>query len=166
MKWLCTLAAVALTGLTVTRASAQSGDFLAALTATRASDPEAASRYLAAALERDPDRQSLVRQQISVFTIEGDYDAALPYAQDVLALNPDDELARWVVRVAAIRRGDWDAAKAVLPAVIQTRLDEFIASVANTAVMTGVGDIETALAETRTGFDEKGIGLWVTTPGA
>ena len=39
MKWLCTLAAVALTGLTVTPASAQSGDFLAALSATRASDP-------------------------------------------------------------------------------------------------------------------------------
>ncbi|HCI00991.1 MAG TPA: hypothetical protein DFJ59_09385 [Alphaproteobacteria bacterium] len=158
MNWLCTLAAVALTGLTVTPASAQSGDFLAALSATRASDPEAASRYLTAALERDPDQQSLVRQQISVYTIEGDYDAALPYAQDVLALNPDDELARWVVRVAAIRRGDWDAAQAVLPAVIQTRLDEFIATVANAAVLTGAGDIEAALDETRTGFDEKGIG--------
>ena len=158
MKSLFTLMAVVLTGLSAAPAWAQSGDFLAALSATRASDPAAESRYLSAALAKDPDRQSLVRQQISVFTIEGDYDAALPYAQDVLSRNPADELARWVVRVAAIRDSDWVTAQSALPAIIQTRLDEFIATVASTAVLTGTGDIDGALEAVRLGFDEKGIG--------
>ena len=105
-----------------------------------------------------------MRQQISVFTIEGDYDAALPYAQDVLALilmtSWRAGLSRLLpsVVVTGTRRKR-------CPAVIQTRLDEFIASVANTAVMTRVGDIETALAERGQASTKKASGPWVTTPG-
>ena len=93
----------------------------------------------------------------SVFTIEGDEDAALPYAQDART-NPTTSWRAGSsgsppsVVVTGTRQ-------AVLSAVIQTRLDEFSRIRCQYATVTGVGDIETALAETRTASTRKASAL-------
>ena len=82
-------------------AQGQSGDFLAALVATRSSDATSATAYLADALKKDPQESELIRQQLRILTIEGDFDAALPYAQDFLSIDPEDPLASNILRIGA-----------------------------------------------------------------
>ena len=104
MKFVLGLACVLPLLTPVTAAQGQSGDFLAALAATRSSDAESATSYLADALLKDPGEQALIRQQMRILTIEGDFDAALEYAQDFLQIDAEDQLALNIVRIEAIKR--------------------------------------------------------------
>ena len=138
--------ACALSLLTVMNtATAQSGDYLAALVATRSSDAASATSYLANALEKDPDERALIRQQMQILTIEGDFDAALPYAQDFLAIDSQDALAQTIVRIEAIRRDDWPTALATLPLAAESRLDAIIEAITYASVLTGNGQADQAL---------------------
>ena len=144
--------ACALSLLTVMNtATAQSGDYLAALVATRSSDAASATSYLANALEKDPDERALIRQQMQILTIEGDFDAALPYAQDFLAIDPQDALAQTIVRIEAIRRDDWPTALATLPLAAESRLDAIIEAITYASVLTGNGQADQALI--KVGFE-------------
>ena len=153
--------AYAVSALTLAAATpavhAQSGDFLAALVATRASDAENATAYLSDALRKDPGEKALIRQQMTILTIEGDYDAALPYARDFLEIDPADPLAKTIVRNAAMKAGDWDAALQTLPLPAESRLDAIIESIAFAAAHTGAGDMDGALTAIEEGLDAIGF---------
>jgi|GEM_PF-1389855 len=150
--------ACALSLLTVMNtATAQSGDYLAALVATRSSDAASATSYLANALEKDPDERALIRQQMQILTIEGDFDAALPYAQDFLAIDPQDALAQTIVRIEAIRRDDWPTALATLPLAAESRLDAIIEAITYASVLTGNGQADQALIKVEAGLDAIGF---------
>mgnify|MGYP001203601051 CR=1 FL=1 len=150
--------ACALSLLTVMNtATAQSGDYLAALVATRSSDAASATSYLANALEKDPDERALIRQQMQILTIEGDFDAALPYAQDFLAIDPQDALAQTIVRIGAIRRDDWPTGLAALPLAAESRLDAIIEASTYASVLTGNGQADQALIKVEAGLDAIGF---------
>ena len=150
--------ACALSCLTfVSSAQAQSGDFLAALVATRASDADSATSYLAEALIKDPGEKALIRQQMTILAIEGDFDAALPYANDFLALDREDALALNIVRVEAIKREDWQTALSTLPLTSESRLDLIIEAIAYTALLTGDGKLDEALKSIEEGLDAIGF---------
>ena len=141
----------------VPAAQGQSGDFLAALVATRSSDATSATAYLAEALKKDPQESELIRQQLRILTIEGDFDAALPYAQDFLSIDPEDPLARNILRIEAIKRGDWQTALSTLPLPAGSRLDSIIETISYAAILTGDGQIEEAFNRIEEGFDAIGF---------
>ena len=157
MKRIQGLAGALLLLVTTSAAQAQSGDFLAAMIATRASDPESASAYLADALVKDPGRNALIRQQMSILAVEGDFDAALPYAQDFLVSDPDDPLALSVIRVEAMKRDDWQTALSTLPITEGSRLDLIIEAIASAAAYTGTGQVESAEKALEAGLDAIGF---------
>ena len=157
MKRIQGLASALLFLATASAAQAQSGDFLAALIATRASDPDNATAYLADALIKDPGQDALIRQQMTILAVEGDFDAALPYAQEFLASDQEDPLALSVVRVEAIKRGDWQTALSTLPLTEGSRLDLIIEAIASAAAYTGTGEIESAEQSVEAGLDAIGF---------
>lgn len=141
----------------VPTAQAQSGDFLAALVATRSSDAESATAYLADALKKDPGEEALIRQQMRILTIEGEFDAALPYAQDFLLIDRDDPLALKILRIEAIKRSDWQTALATLPMVAESRLDSIIETITYASVLTGDAQYDEAFAKISEGLDAIGF---------
>lgn len=157
MKFVLGLACVLPLLTPVTAAQGQSGDFLAALAATRSSDAESATSYLADALLKDPGEQALIRQQMRILTIEGDFDAALEYAQDFLQIDAEDQLALNIVRIEAIKRGDWSSALYTLPRPAGSRLDDIIEAIAYTSILTGDGQIDKALTKIEDGLDAIGF---------
>lgn len=140
-----------------TAAQGQSGDFLAALVATRSSDATSATAYLTDALEKDPGESELIRQQLRILTIEGDFDGALPYAQDFLAVDPEDPLSRSILRIEAIKRGDWQTALSTLPLPAGSRLDSIIETISYAALLTGDGQVDAAFDRVEEGFDAIGF---------
>ena len=141
----------------VTAAQGQSGDFLAALAATRSSDADSATGYLADALEKDPGEQALIRQQMRILTIEGDFDAALEYAEAFLETDSEDQLALNIVRIEAIKRGAWSTALSTLPRPAGSRLDDIIDAIAYASILTGDGQIDEALSKIEAGLDAIGF---------
>ncbi|HKQ44772.1 MAG TPA: tetratricopeptide repeat protein [Rhizomicrobium sp.] len=85
--------------------------YLSARFAANDRDLPQAARYYSQALANDPANPSLLTLSFFYSTTSGDFDAAVKYAQGVVAATPDDRSARLALAVASFKRKDYAAVR-------------------------------------------------------
>lgn len=116
-RFLKTIAVAA--GLTLTLAGGAvaqglAGAYLAGNQAARDNNYDAAARYYAMALARDPNNPYLLQNALLAYVARGDVDRAQAVARKVADGQIGSQLADLVLLAEAVSNGDFDAAKAVL----------------------------------------------------
>lgn len=95
-------------GLSLAPAGAEqtpSGAYLAARHASMVSDYEAARRYYAEALARDPSNQDLMENALVAFVGLGDVDRSMPIARRLSEMGSESQLAGLVVLTHQMKQG-------------------------------------------------------------
>ena len=82
-----------------------SGSYLAGRFASRQRDTEIAARYIARALESDPDNPLLIERAFTLEVSSGNVDAAKRFAGQVLKFNDQHRLSLLVLGLDAVKQG-------------------------------------------------------------
>lgn len=90
------------------------GDFLAGVVAGQRQDFSAAADFWQRTLEADPDNQALLHQTFELQAADGRHAEAVRLARRVVEHFPNDHLARLVLVIDLVERGDLDSAGAAL----------------------------------------------------
>jgi tetratricopeptide (TPR) repeat protein len=93
------------TGMTFT------GSYLAARSAAREQDMEAAESFLARVLRSDPDNTELIERTFVLRVINGDIDGSLSLAKRLVAKNADSGLPSMVLGIEQLKLGDYEKAE-------------------------------------------------------
>lgn len=127
-----------------------SGSYLAARQAAFASDYEAAARYYARALARDPANPKILESAVLAYLSLGRLDGAMPIARKLVAEEHESQLANLVLATGQAQRGEFSNLLAAIEdgSSIGPLADGLIKAWAHL----GDGDISTALAA----FDQVG----------
>lgn len=111
------LALIALLGLSAPlQAEPDPGAFLAARQAGLTNDFAAAARYFTRALAQDPGNQVLRENTLSAYMALGQFDRALPVAQQMLDDGQESQMASLALLSDAVAQEDWDGVFALLEA--------------------------------------------------
>lgn len=89
-------------------ADGDSGSYLAARSASISSDYEAAAKYYARALARDPGNISLMENATTAFVGLGEVDKAVPISRRMLQAGLNGQIANLVLMGDAAKREQWD----------------------------------------------------------
>ncbi|WP_306261879.1 tetratricopeptide repeat protein [Pararhizobium sp. IMCC21322] len=87
-----------------------SGNFLAAQIAGGDNDTLAAVQFFERALSRDPGNPVLIQQAFFLHLINGSVEEAVPFAKDILQFDASNDLARTVLGVTALKKGNFGQA--------------------------------------------------------
>jgi len=87
------------------------GAYLSARVAADEHDAANAAKFYRESLDRDPTDPSLLALSFFYETSAGEVDSATDLAKRLVAVTPDDRASRLVLAVAALRRGDYAAAR-------------------------------------------------------
>jgi tetratricopeptide (TPR) repeat protein len=80
-----------------------SGSYLAALSATNAQDYDSAVVFFEEALSQDPDNLILLDRTFMLLLANGDVEKAIPLAEELIKLNPDNRVGRMALGVKALK---------------------------------------------------------------
>lgn len=122
-----------------------SGAFLAARAAELDNDLGAAIAFYERALSFDPDNQALQQGLLLALISNGDFDAALPYAQKLKSVPEVERFSRLALAVDAMREGAFGDARDWLEIVLESDLDRLITGVMSAWASQGEGDTSAAL---------------------
>ena len=86
------------------------GTYLAANFAAATGDVKGAADFYSDTLDEDPTNVDILARAFLFHAESGDIDQAIPLAQRVLTLQPDDRPAHLVIEVGAIAKKDYDTA--------------------------------------------------------
>ena len=98
----------------VARADAAAGAYLAARQADLSGDFAKVVEYGTRALIENPDRTDILEGLVVAHTALGEVDKALPIAQRLASVSPDNQLAGLVLLGDALAKENWDEATALL----------------------------------------------------
>ncbi|BCP52622.1 hypothetical protein K32_12390 [Kaistia sp. 32K] len=79
------------------------GSYLAALSATNAQDYDAATLFFEEALSQDPENPLLLERTFTLLVANGDINRAIPLAEELVKLNPDNRMGRLVLGVKDLK---------------------------------------------------------------
>lgn len=123
-----------------------SGNFLSGRFANEVKDTEAAAQFFLRALNRDPDNPALLQQTFYLHLINGDVEAALPFAAEMLNYDPGFDLARTALGVQALKQGNFADAVAEFDAATKAQpLENLTNSLLSAWAETGRDDLNSAL---------------------
>lgn len=121
------------------------GSYLAARYAGSLHDVSAAAGYFRTVLSLDPGNGPLADRTFQLLVADGRFADAVPIAEQLVRANKSHALARMVLGVDALKRGNWERARTHL-AVIQPRpLSDLTAAVLTGWAEAGRGDVDAAL---------------------
>jgi len=103
-----------------------SGDYLKALHAYRSSDLGAAARNFGAVLAADPDSPGVMQRTFLAQISDGRTADALDMAADLVERQDGYAFGRLVLALAALKKGDYDDARAQLVALEESRLTQIL----------------------------------------
>ncbi len=102
----------------------RTGAYLAARSATAQRDIGAAADFYDMVLQGDPNNAGLMERTFLLYLSEGETATALPLAEDLLQLDPSNEMARLTLAVRAFRAGKYNDVRAALRDMRATPLAE------------------------------------------
>jgi tetratricopeptide (TPR) repeat protein len=85
------------------------GAYLAGRTAALTRDFDAAALYFGQAVTADPTNPALLENVLAALLGQGEVDAAIPVADQIVALGIDSQFAHMVQSANAAQSGDWDS---------------------------------------------------------
>ena len=123
-----------------------SGAYLAARAAEVDNDVDRAVAYYQRALAFNPTDEAIQQSLMVLLISRGDFDEALPFADDLRDVADIERFSRLALAVDAIRSDNSDEALELLTFDGQSDLDRLITSIISAWVEAGQGDAEAALA--------------------
>ena len=132
------------------------GDFLAGVVAGHRQDLSAAADFWQRALEADPENRRLLRQTFELQAADGRHAEALRLARRVVEHFPNDHLARLVLAIDFVERGDLDAAEAALDEISDRGLGLRMKRLLGSWLDLGRGQVEQALQRIEPLGEEQG----------
>jgi tetratricopeptide (TPR) repeat protein len=122
-----------------------SGSYLAARHAGVQRDAGAAAAYYRAALRTDPKNGELLQRAFLSVLAEGDVDEAVRLAEQVLALDRNDRIARLVVGVRALKQKKYPLAKQHLAQSVRGPITDLTATLLGAWASYGANDAKGAI---------------------
>jgi tetratricopeptide (TPR) repeat protein len=140
------------------------GSYLAARNATAENDMEAASTFYARALKADPANSTVREQAFSLAMLAGDEARAIVLANDLVVEKPDHQLARLLLSLAAIKRGDYANAQTQINLAQKGPFVTLVGTLIEGWAAAGAGNKEMALAKFKSfgGKNQSAFDLFVT----
>ncbi|MBX3529149.1 MAG: tetratricopeptide repeat protein [Rhizobiaceae bacterium] len=132
------------------RASSLSGAYLAARIAETDNDLPAAIAYYERALSFDPLDVSLKQSLLVALIANGDFDRALPYADQLKTVADIERFSRVALAIDAFRKKDFASAENLLKLALETDLDRLVTGLMTAWAKVGAGDAKAGLAHAET----------------
>jgi len=129
-----------LAGLTAT------GSYLAARHAGQQRDAAAAAAFYRAALKRDPANGELLDRAFLSLLVDGEIDESVRYAERIAQVDKNDRVARLVLGVHALKKGQYAAARKELAQSVRGPITDLTATLLQGWSMTATGDAKGAVA--------------------
>ena len=124
-----------------------SGAYLAARTAEADNDLDAAISYYERAVGFDPSNESLKQSLLVALIANGDFDKALPLAEDLKTVPDVERFSRVALSIDAFRKKDYADAEFLLKLALESDLDRLITGLMTAWAKAGAGDGKAALAQ-------------------
>mgnify|MGYP001766059463 CR=1 FL=1 len=121
------------------------GNYLAGRFADAARDKSAAAGYFQTALALDPGNPALVERTFQLLTADGRIKDAIPLAERIVARDKGHSLARLVLGVDALKRGQWEKARAQLQQTTPRPLSDLTVAILIAWAQAGAKDTTGAL---------------------
>ncbi|MDZ4841527.1 MAG: tetratricopeptide repeat protein [Hyphomicrobium aestuarii] len=121
------------------------GNYLSGRFARAENEPAKAAQYYRAALDFARDDTVLIEQSFQMETANGDWAAAIPLAERLVAINPKNRMAQTVLGLQAFKRGDLSNADLHFKASSEGPIGEITSSIARAWVQAARGDTKAAL---------------------
>lgn len=128
------------------RSEAAYGDYLAARYAASVHEPAAAQQYFARTLAADPGNAIVLERAFLAALTGGDMDRALGLARALVRQRPDHRMARLVLSLADIRKGDYKGAQEEISSAEAGPFVALVGALAQAWAAAGDGDRELALS--------------------
>src|SRR6185312_483716 len=127
-------------GLTAT------GSYLAARHAGQQRDAAAAAAFYRAALKRDPSNGELLDRAFLSFLVDGNIEESVRYAEHIAQADKNDRVARLVLGVHALKKGQYAQARKDLAQSVRGPITDLTATLLQGWSMAGAGDAKGAVA--------------------
>ncbi len=121
------------------------GNYLAGRFAGSARDIAAAAAYFQTALALDPGNPVLIERAFQLLIADGRIKDAIPVAESIVARDKGHSLARLVLGVDALKRGQWEKARAQLQQTAPRPLSDLTVAILSGWAQAGVKDTAGAL---------------------
>jgi tetratricopeptide (TPR) repeat protein len=128
------------------QAPSLAGSYLSGRFARSQHETGSAARYYEAALATDPDSNVLIEQAFLMETSEGNWQRALPLADQVANRMPTHRMARTLLGLTAFKAGEWDKAEDHLKAAGTGPIGELTYALTAAWVKLARGDASRAIA--------------------
>jgi tetratricopeptide (TPR) repeat protein len=135
------------------------GSYLAGRQAERRFDLEAAARFLAYALDHDPDNMELRQRTFLLLVTGGRFAEALPHGKILLARRPGASVETMTELVEAVRGGDFREAERLIGTLDGRRHNTLIRPLVLAWIKVGLGDVEGALSTLAPLANDRGLAL-------
>jgi tetratricopeptide (TPR) repeat protein len=122
-----------------------SGSYLAARHAGTQRDAGAAAAYYRAALRNDPKNNELLQRAFLSVLAEGDVEEATRLAEQVVATDRNDRIARLVIGVKALKQKKYQAAKQNLAQSVRGPITDLAATLLAAWASQGAGESKAAV---------------------
>jgi len=133
------------------------GSYLSALVAANNRDMAAAANYFLLTLDTDPDNPELLRQTHLALIMAGRVDEAVPIAERIDAIEPNDGVAPLTLTAAAIHNGDLEAASRYLGELPLSGYNVVLVPLVEAWIDVGRGDTLAALEAISSGLTDDGF---------
>src|SRR5690242_6641396 len=123
-----------------------SGSYLAARHASVERDANSAAEFYRSALRADPKNNELLDRAFISSVADGDVDEAVKLAQQILATDKTNRVARLVVGVQALKQKKYAAAQLNINQSVRGPITDLVATLLSAWAAYGAGDAKTAVA--------------------
>ena len=132
-------------GSDATAGHSLTGNYLAGRHAQAEGNMNAASVYLRAALNMDPEGGDLLQRTFLVYLSDGRYDEAIDLAEQILDRSPDDVFTAFTLVSRDLKMGKFEAARQRLAGMAQEGIGAYLIPLLTAWAYAGDGNIDAAM---------------------
>jgi tetratricopeptide (TPR) repeat protein len=128
--------------------SSAAGNYLAGRTAATLRDMDAAATFLRSALRASPKDAELLDRTFRIVLASGDFDQAAALADRVIAVDPNNRIARLTLAARAIKNRQFATARTMLAPSLEGPMADLMATLVTAWAWQGSGDTARAIKTT------------------
>lgn len=121
------------------------GNYLAGRFAKNQQDISNAAEFYGRALAKDPQNDVLMEQAFQMEVMSGNWEAAIPRAEQLAATQPSHRMSRFLLGVHAFKQGDFSKAEEQFKAAAENPIGELTSAIAQGWTKLAAGDKQGAI---------------------
>ena len=122
------------------------GNYLAGRFAKSAQDTRSAANFYSRALVRDPDNEVLLEQAFQMEMMSGNYDRAVPLAEQLVASHESHRMAHFLLGVTDFKNANYSTAETHFKAASENPIGELTSAIALGWTRLAAGNVDGALS--------------------